>query len=131
MDLGLHQTDAAKKIGVTASTICNCESGRVTDPEIRHGPGIVSFLGYVPMERPSTLTAQLRAFRFIRGLSQRKAARKIGVDPTTWMHWELENTTPRITRPRLALQRHVQSFLESKAFMSAEPVAAKSYPQKR
>jgi transcriptional regulator with XRE-family HTH domain len=61
MDLGLHQTDAARKIGVTASTICNWESGRVTDPEIRHGPGIVSFLGYVPMERPSTLTAQLRA----------------------------------------------------------------------
>jgi predicted transcriptional regulator len=50
LDLGLLQHELAETIGVTESTVCNWEHG--TEPELRHMPKIIEFLGYVPFELP-------------------------------------------------------------------------------
>lgn len=112
LDRDLTQRKVAELIGVSRDTVANWESGWVTDPEIRFGPAIISFLGYVPLEALSTLPERVHVYRLICGFSQRKAAREIGVDPTTWMHWELGNVIPRIRRPRLALASHVLPIVD-------------------
>jgi DNA-binding XRE family transcriptional regulator len=47
LDLGLYQAQVAERIGVTKSTVYNWEHGREPDP--KHHPKIVEFLGYTPM----------------------------------------------------------------------------------
>jgi DNA-binding XRE family transcriptional regulator len=112
MDLGLLQGEVAKRIGVTESTISNWESGRVTDPEIHYGPAIIAFLGYVPRKEPRTRREHLLAYRMIRGISQSKAARDVGVDPSTWERWENETATARLTRPRDVISNIVVPAVE-------------------
>jgi DNA-binding XRE family transcriptional regulator len=112
MDLGLHQADVARQIRVTESTIWNWESGWVTYPQVRYGPAIISFLGYVPLSEPMTLREQLRAYRMIRGLSQRKAARDVGVDPSTWERWENETATPRLKTPKAIISSFVAPVVQ-------------------
>ena len=45
LDLGLTQIEVAEIIGVKESTVWNWEHG--TEPELRHIPKIIEFLGYV------------------------------------------------------------------------------------
>ena len=47
LDLGLLQREVAAEIGVDASSVYNWENGR-TEPELRHLPAIIRFLGYDP-----------------------------------------------------------------------------------
>ncbi|MEX2381217.1 MAG: helix-turn-helix domain-containing protein [Opitutales bacterium] len=115
LDLGLLQRDVAGRIGVTALTIKNWELGH-TEPEICYGPSIIDFLGYVPMHKPETVRDQLLAYRMIHGVSQRKAARRIGVDPTTWYFWENRVSEPTLERPKMKFDTHVLSILRKSAF---------------
>ncbi len=45
LDLGLLQREVAAEIGVDASSVYNWENGR-TEPQLRHLPAIIRFLGY-------------------------------------------------------------------------------------
>lgn len=45
MDLGLLQKEIGQRIGVCSLTITNWENGR-TEPDSRHLPAILGFLGY-------------------------------------------------------------------------------------
>jgi DNA-binding XRE family transcriptional regulator len=49
LELGLHQKDVAKIIGVTTSSVWNWEHG--LEPELRYQPQIITFLGVNPTPR--------------------------------------------------------------------------------
>lgn len=86
LDLGLIQSEAAERIGVTACTIWNWESGRC-EPDIRMWAGVIRFLGCYPFQT-ETVAEQLIAYRRQRGLAQEELATQLGVDPTTLGRWE-------------------------------------------
>ena len=88
LDLGLLQKDIAKEIDVNKSTITNWEINHKY-PELRFIPAIIEFLGYWPYDTPGdNLGQQIVAARRKLGLSQKKLAFRLGVDPGTLARWE-------------------------------------------
>ena len=86
--LSITQEETAERLGVNAWTVHNWEVGQ-TRPAIQFIPALVAFLGYDPEPADQgTLAGRLVAKRRELGLSQREAARLIGVDPATWAGWE-------------------------------------------
>ena len=97
LDLGLLQRKVAEKLGVDKMTACNWETNR-TSPQLRCIPRIIAFLGSVPDHtQVESLGQQIVAPRRRLGLSQRKLARRLGVDPTTLSSWERETTAIEAT----------------------------------
>ena len=82
LDLGLWQKEVAKQIGVTTTTITNWELNRC-EPEIRLYPAIIKFLGYVPFSPGESFPKRLKAYRMLKGPTQKELARELGLDPTT------------------------------------------------
>jgi DNA-binding transcriptional regulator YiaG len=74
-------------------TITGWESN-ATIPEVRYMPAIIQFLGYNPLPAASSLPERLATARRALGLSQRKMAAKLGVDPATLMGWEAGRHQP-------------------------------------
>ncbi|MDO8272412.1 MAG: helix-turn-helix transcriptional regulator [Gammaproteobacteria bacterium] len=107
LELGLYQKDVAKLFGVTLFTIINWEKGR-TEPTISNIPTLIWFLGYnpAPLEQATSIADHLRAWRRNRGLTQKEAARSLGIDPSTWSNWENGGTIMCLNHRRL-----VASFL--------------------
>ena len=101
LELGLTQKEAGKQLGVTLFTVINWEcSFRI--PAIRHRPAIRQFLGYDPEQpAPKTIAERLRAKRQELGWSQKEAAERIGVDPSTWSAWEIGGTVMTVAHRRL------------------------------
>jgi transcriptional regulator with XRE-family HTH domain len=93
LDLNLLQKQVADKIGVHELTITGWE-GNATIPEVRYMPAILQFLGYNPLPAVSSLPERLATARRALGLSQRKMAKKLGVDPSTLMGWEAGRHQP-------------------------------------
>ena len=79
-NLGLLQRDVAEKHGIDATSIHNWERQRTT-PEIRFIALIIDFLGYDPFPQPKSFPEQLKTNRLKMGLSQRKMAAQLGIDP--------------------------------------------------
>ena len=75
------------------TTICNWERQHKT-PEIRFIARIIDFLGYDPLPEPTTLPEKVKTHRTRLGLSQRKFAKLLGVDPTTLADWETGRHKP-------------------------------------
>ena len=100
LDLKLLQKQAATRIGVHELTITNWERN-ATVPAVRNIPAIIRFLGHDPQSPAISLPERLAAARRTLGLSQRKMAEKLGVDPTTLMGWEAGRHQP--TRKSLDL----------------------------
>jgi DNA-binding transcriptional regulator YiaG len=87
--LSITQEEAAALLRVNTWTVHNWETGH-SKPVIQFIPALVGFLGYDPESIDmETLAEQLVAKRRELGISQREAARLIGVDPATWAGWEL------------------------------------------
>ena len=93
LDLKLLQRQVADQIGVHEMTITSWE-GNATFPEVRYMPAIIQFLGYNPIPAASSLPERLVTARRALGLSQRKMAAKLGVDPATVMGWEAGRHQP-------------------------------------
>lgn len=93
LDLKLLQKQVADQIGVHEMTITSWE-GNATVPEVRYMPAIIQFLGYNPLPAASSLPERLVTARRELGLSQRKMAAKLGVDPATLMGWEAGRHQP-------------------------------------
>ncbi len=93
MDLGLLQREVAERIGVDETTIYHWERQR-TLPEIRFIAPIIEFLGYDPLPQPKSFPERLKTYRLRMGLSQRKLAEKLGIDPGTLGGWESERHKP-------------------------------------
>ncbi len=100
LNLKLLQKQVADQIGVHELTIAGWE-GNATVPEVRYMPAIIQFLGYNPIPAASSLADRLASARRALGLSQRKMAGKLGVDPATLMGWEAGRHKP--TAKSLAL----------------------------
>jgi len=93
LDRKLLQGQTAAQIGVHEQTITNWERN-ASSPEIHYIPAILEFLGYDPLPHPTSLSERLAAARRGHGLSQRKMAAKLGVDPATLMGWEAGRHQP-------------------------------------
>ena len=76
---------------------------------MRFLPAIVGFLGYDPRPMPASLSGRLHFERERQGLSQRKLAAILGVDPATVASWEVERKRPRARRTL----RAIEAFLGS------------------
>ena len=64
-------------------------------PSLVHIPKIIEFLGRDPFEKETTtLDDKIREYRRVHGLSQRKLAGLIGIDPTTLARWERDGHQP-------------------------------------
>lgn len=74
----LLQKYVAKAIGVTVPTITNWEKNH-TQPEFRHMPAIIKFLGYNPTPQADTPAKRLVQARTALGLNQKEYAEHIGV----------------------------------------------------
>ena len=93
LDLKMTQRQVAEIVGVDKTTVWNWERNR-TEPLTRHLPSIALFLGYSPLETSGqSLGERLRDYRRKSGLSQKKLAREIGIDPSTLSR--LEKNSPR------------------------------------
>lgn len=57
-------------------------------------PAIIGFLGYNPLPPATTPAEELVRRRTILGLSQKEAAKRIGVDPSTLAKWERGEREP-------------------------------------
>ena len=94
LDLGLLQKEVAKIINTNADTIWNWENNYAT-PSLSYIPNIIEFLGYVPFDTSNkTLGNKILIYRKLLGLSQRKFATLLGIDPSTLGHWERGKTRP-------------------------------------
>ena len=93
LDLELLQSDVADQIGVDTATVCNWE-GNASLPAIRYLPAIIHFLGYDPQPSVDSFPDRLATARRTLGLSQRKMAEKLGVDPGALQGWEAGRNQP-------------------------------------
>jgi transcriptional regulator with XRE-family HTH domain len=93
LDLKLLQKQVADEIGVHEMTITSWE-GNATIPEVRYMPAIIQFLGYNSLPAAKSLPERLVIARRALGLSQRKMAVRLGVDPATLMGWEAGRHQP-------------------------------------
>jgi transcriptional regulator with XRE-family HTH domain len=108
IDLGLLQRDVAEKLQVNQMTICNWETNR-TSPQLRLIPEIVAFLGYDPHDTPpQALGKRIIAIRRSLGLSQKRLARLLNIDPSTLGRWETGEGSPS-----KILLRRLDAFLTS------------------
>lgn len=72
-------------IGVTESTVWNWEHGR--EPELKHMPKVIEFLGYMPFECPDDPVGQLRYYKRTNGLSYERLGKLMGRDPEQLTDW--------------------------------------------
>jgi transcriptional regulator with XRE-family HTH domain len=86
-NLSITLRQVAEQIGVNGATITNWERN-ASAPAIRYMPAIIRFLGYDPLPPAESLPERLRSARRELGLTQRKMAERLGVDPCTLRDWE-------------------------------------------
>jgi len=107
LDLKVFQRDVAKRLGVTTSTITNWEKNR-GGPALRLIPKIITFLGSDPFPQAvSSLRGKILQYRWTQGLTIKKLAGILGIDPTTLARWERGEV-----EPRGKLKERVNSFLK-------------------
>ena len=93
VDTRLRFEQVADQIGVDETTIVNWERN-ATAPAVRHIPAIIRFLGYDPLPPPNAYPERLATARRALGLSQRKMAERLGLDPATIKNWETGRHQP-------------------------------------
>ena len=93
LELGLRQRDVATQIGVDETTILNWERNART-PTCQYWPAIITLLGYNPLPEPKALPEQLVWYRKAKGLSQKRLAKHLRIDPSTLARWERGQRTP-------------------------------------
>lgn len=100
LDRGLLQKEAGRILGVDTTTVYNWENSQCS-PRLCLIPKIVQFLGDSPFpsESAGTLGEGIKAYRLVHGLSQKKLAKVLRIDPTTLARWEKSRSRPG---PRLS-----------------------------
>lgn len=93
LNLRLIQRQLAEQIGVSGATITNWERNE-SIPVIRYMPAIIRFLGYDPLPPASSSHERLAGARRKLGLTQRKMAELLGIDPGTLQGWEAGDHQP-------------------------------------
>jgi site-specific DNA recombinase len=93
LELQLFQKEVAEQIGVDTTTVFNWEAN-TSKPEIRYMPAIIRFLGYNPLREGKGWGGRLVRQRVTLGLTQKEAARRLGVDQGTLAKWERGEREP-------------------------------------
>jgi site-specific DNA recombinase len=93
LELGLLQRQVAEQLGVAQGTMHNWEKNRC-QPRVQHMPAVVRFLGYTPPVATDSWAARLVQGRRAIGLSQKEAARQMGVVQCTLARWERGEREP-------------------------------------
>jgi transcriptional regulator with XRE-family HTH domain len=93
LGLKLLQKDVAQQVGVDECSVFNWEAN-TSNPGIGYIPAIIRFLGYNPLPEPKVLAERLVCRRTALGLSQKDAAKRIGIDPGTLARWERGEREP-------------------------------------
>jgi transcriptional regulator with XRE-family HTH domain len=108
LDAKLLQKDVAGILGVDTMTINNWEKNRC-NPRLYLFPKIAQFLGYnpFPTEAKHTIGEAIRAYRLTHGLSRKKLANVLRIDPTTLARWENGKS-----KPGALLKRRLAKFLD-------------------
>lgn len=91
--LKLLQKQVAEQLGVDNMTISNWENNR-SKPGPAHMPAVIRFLGYNPLPTPKDWPDRLVQGRTAMGLTQKEAARRIGIDAGTLARWERGEREP-------------------------------------
>jgi transcriptional regulator with XRE-family HTH domain len=107
LDLGLLQREVAEQLGATTLSVTNWEKNH-TEPELRFLPAIIRFLGAWHMAEPATLADQIRTARLVRGMSQKKMAELLELDPGTIARYE-----HGLRQPRGSYREKILDFLRS------------------
>jgi site-specific DNA recombinase len=115
--LKLLQKQVAEQLGLDKMTISNWENGR-SKPGPAHMPAVIRFLGYNPLPASKEWPDRLVHGRTAMGLTQREAARRIGVDAGTLARWERGEREPSGAFATLATR-----FLASLAAKASPKVA--------
>lgn len=88
MELNLFQKDVAAIFNVSEDCITYWENNR-SGPQIQYYPPIFGFLGYCPFELDtSTFAGKIKAYRYLNGLTIKRFAKLVNVDPATVSRWE-------------------------------------------
>ena len=93
LTLKLTQREVATQIGADGSSIHNWEAS-ISKPSLAYMPAILQFLGYNPVPPGDGWGERLVQSRTGLGLSQKDAARQIGVDQGTLARWERGEREP-------------------------------------
>jgi DNA-binding XRE family transcriptional regulator len=94
INLKLPQEKVAKIFNVQTDTITGWENNR-SEPQIQFIPGIIQFLGYIPFKMDYTTVAdKVKTIRILKGMSQRKLGKYLGIDPSTIENIETEQHKP-------------------------------------
>jgi transcriptional regulator with XRE-family HTH domain len=87
------QKQVAERLNVSEATVHNWEKNH-PNPGVRFIPRIIELLGYTPFAAADSLPERLRTRRLARGLSTRKLAKMLAVDPGTLRSWEIGRHAP-------------------------------------
>ena len=88
LDLKLLQREVASKLGVDTLTICNWETNR-SNPRLYLIPKVIEFLENDPFPGMAiTMGERIKQYRRKQGLSIKKLAKILDIDPTTLARWE-------------------------------------------
>ena len=94
LELKLFQREVAQLLGVNETSVYDWERYR-TDPMVHLIPRITQFLGYTPpLFNGKTTGEKIIDYRRVRGMSQRKLAITLKVDPGTLGRWERDESLP-------------------------------------
>jgi transcriptional regulator with XRE-family HTH domain len=94
LQLGLRATHVAKLLKVSTDTVYNWEKNR-REPMVHLIPRITQFLGYLlPLLNRETMGQKIIAYRSAQGMSQRKLALQLNIDPSTLGRWERDECLP-------------------------------------
>jgi transcriptional regulator with XRE-family HTH domain len=105
LDLKLTKRQLSLKFNVSDITIYLWERNRV-QPSLGQIPKIIEFLGQDPYEKNAEkMGDKIREYRRIHGLTQRRLAVQLGIDPTTLAGWEKGDH-----RPTKRLLNHMKQF---------------------
>ena len=90
----LTKAQLSLKLNVSDITIYLWERNRV-QPSLAQIPKIIEFLGRDPFEKKAdNLAERIKDLRRVRGLSRKKLADQLGIDPSTLGGWETGKHQP-------------------------------------
>ena len=93
LGLKMLQKDVAEQLGVDKTSVFNWEANTAV-PAVRYMPAIIQFLGYDPLPVAKGWGERLVRRRTTLGMTQKEAARRLGVDQGTLAKWEQGKREP-------------------------------------